>query len=402
MKYEDLRIHDGYTAGRIKRRPQEAVMASSKLTPELLRHYLNYDPETGVWTWVRPASSRVHSGDTAGNVSNGRTHLALTIDGKQERFLAARLAWFWLHGTWPEGNVVPVNGNHLDCSERNLRVESPAETASKGAARPRRGGGTGGIKGVSFDNSRQKWLAYIDRNYKRQVLGRFDTKEQAQAARAAAELANPPSPSLLPDKQSIATAERMRDQIAWKRVIREYGITNWTNANHFHATVGFPPNERSRVGVAREDEVIGPDNWAWTDKPMSIREIGKAKWLRQNRNEYPNRYRAYALKRDFGIDLAAYQEMFVAQKGLCAVCNQPERDTRAGGQKWLAVDHHHETGSIRGLLCAACNTGIGKLGDDPALLRAAADYLERYAQAEPSNIIPLTARGKRNSAPCDP
>jgi hypothetical protein len=374
----------------------EDVMGLSLLTPESLRACLNYDPLTGEWIWVRSSSAKIRPGTRAGNVGgNGRRSITLTVNGKEERHLAHRLAWFWLHDEWPNGNVAPVNGDHLDCSERNLKLESPAQTASKGGARSRRGGASGGIKGVSFDNTRQKWLAYIDRDYKRKVLGRFDTKEQAQAARAAAELETPPSSSLLPDELSIAAAERARDQRAWKRVITEYGVTKWNNAAHFHAVVGFAPSERSRVAPACEEEWIGPDNWCWTDKPMSTREIGKANFLRQNRIEFPDRYRTYALKKNFGIDLPTYQQMFLDQKGLCAVCNQPERDTRAGGQKWLAVDHHHETGAMRGLLCAACNTGLGKFGDDPAILRAAAEYIERFAASIENKIIPITGRGKR-------
>jgi hypothetical protein len=366
----------------------------SRLTPALLRSRLHYDPETGVWTWTSSPSTKIRPGMVAGNVAgNGRRYITLMVDGKDERHLAHRLAWFWLHDEWPDGNIAPVNGNHLDCSRKNLRLESPAQTAAKGGPRPRRG--ASGIKGVSFDNARQKWVAYIHRDYQRKVLGRFDTLEQAQAARAVAELENPPSPSLLPDELSVAVAERARDQRAWKRVISEYGVTNWTNAKHFHADVGFAPNERSRVALVREDEVIGPDNWKWTDKPMSTREVGRANHLRQNRMDFPDRYRGYALRRDFGLDLATYQDMFVAQKGLCAICGQPERDTRAGAQKWLAVDHHHETNAIRGLLCTACNTGLGKMGDDPIRLRAAAEYIERFAAQITDKVVPITGRKGR-------
>lgn len=55
----------------------------------------------------------------------------------------------------------------------------------------------------------------------------------------------------------------------------------------------------------------------------------------------------------------------------CAIC-------RAADER-LFVDHCHKTNRFRGLLCHTCNTGIGQLGDDPELLRAAANYLERVS-----------------------
>lgn len=56
----------------------------------------------------------------------------------------------------------------------------------------------------------------------------------------------------------------------------------------------------------------------------------------------------------------------------CAIC----REELAGGRQ-EHVDHCHESGVVRGILCSECNTGIGKLQDSPALLRVAADYLEK-------------------------
>jgi hypothetical protein len=69
-----------------------------------------------------------------------------------------------------------------------------------------------------------------------------------------------------------------------------------------------------------------------------------------------------------------YFGMLNAQHGLCAVCGQPETHST-----WaLAIDHDHATGRVRGLLCFQCNTMIGKAKDNPAILRAGADYVERH------------------------
>ncbi|WP_079147924.1 endonuclease VII domain-containing protein [Streptomyces thermolilacinus] len=78
-----------------------------------------------------------------------------------------------------------------------------------------------------------------------------------------------------------------------------------------------------------------------------------------------------------------YAEMLASQGGVCAICKQPESD---GGALSVKHDHRCCPGSsrvcgdcVRGLVCRACNHGLGKFRDDPELLRAAAAYLERHA-----------------------
>lgn len=79
----------------------------------------------------------------------------------------------------------------------------------------------------------------------------------------------------------------------------------------------------------------------------------------------------------FGITPEQYEEMLDAQGRVCAICSRPEKviDPRNGRIKALAVDHDHDSGAVRGLLCQNCNKGIGNLGDDPERLMAAAAYL---------------------------
>jgi hypothetical protein len=84
--------------------------------------------------------------------------------------------------------------------------------------------------------------------------------------------------------------------------------------------------------------------------------------------------------RIYGLTPSDYQRMYQSQRGLCAICKQPETMTYRGQVKQLSVDHNHATGEVRGLLCAACNFAIGKFNDNPTLLRAAANYLERDAR----------------------
>ena len=71
------------------------------------------------------------------------------------------------------------------------------------------------------------------------------------------------------------------------------------------------------------------------------------------------------------ITLDQFEELTAAQDGHCALCGRVP--------KQLHVDHDHGTGRVRALLCSTCNTGLGKFGDDPARLRAAADYLDAHS-----------------------
>ena len=78
------------------------------------------------------------------------------------------------------------------------------------------------------------------------------------------------------------------------------------------------------------------------------------------------------LKARFGISLDDYNKMLEEQKGLCLICN----DSISYNGHRLSVDHNHITGKIRGLLCKACNFGLGHFKDNQELLRKAIIYLE--------------------------
>lgn len=79
----------------------------------------------------------------------------------------------------------------------------------------------------------------------------------------------------------------------------------------------------------------------------------------------------------YGITVDDYETMLEQQNGGCAVCGGTIANRGKNSMSRLHVDHDHDTGRVRGLLCHPCNTGIAKFRDDPALLRSAADYIER-------------------------
>lgn len=87
--------------------------------------------------------------------------------------------------------------------------------------------------------------------------------------------------------------------------------------------------------------------------------------------EKRKRHAWLACLKKFSITEEDYQKMFDKQMGLCAICHKPESEIK------LAVDHDHDTGKVRGLLCKRCNMGIGLLGDNPDTLTNAVLYLRR-------------------------
>lgn len=95
-------------------------------------------------------------------------------------------------------------------------------------------------------------------------------------------------------------------------------------------------------------------------------------YQRQWRQRNPDKYRAISrraeLKRKYGITVSDYEGMYAKQEGRCAICKKAE--------EILAIDHCHDSGRVRGLLCKACNRGIGMLQDSPELLESAVRYLK--------------------------
>lgn len=100
--------------------------------------------------------------------------------------------------------------------------------------------------------------------------------------------------------------------------------------------------------------------------------------VRETRIKHPERKRNTALRSNYGLSLSEFNLLLASQDGGCAICGNKE----SGGKhnKNLHVDHDHDSGVVRGILCASCNFAIGLLKDDPELLMRAAMYLQEFRE----------------------
>ncbi len=123
-------------------------------------------------------------------------------------------------------------------------------------------------------------------------------------------------------------------------------------------------------------------NWKASDRDRFL--ASKKDYYDRNKHRWPEykaKHRAtdgarqtafaYRLRKYFNMTVSDYDLMLVDQGDACAICGLVNNDRR------MVVDHCHSTGRVRGLLCSTCNLGLGHFSDEPALLFAALEYLER-------------------------
>lgn len=135
----------------------------------------------------------------------------------------------------------------------------------------------------------------------------------------------------------------------------------------------YDRNQRRKCDSLKEWRKDNPGKVAG----QKARSAAKKPWRRATAAKIadnPNFHREIHYKKDYGITLAQFQTMLERQDGKCHLCG---KDVTLK-QKDAHMDHCHTTGKLRAILCRACNTGIGMLGDSAALLRKAAEYLDEY------------------------
>ncbi len=147
------------------------------LTHERLQEILNYDPETGVFTWRISPRYGISPGDRAGAIS-GKGYRHIQIGGAKYR--CNRLAWFFMKGEWPTHQIDHKNRNRTDDCFDNLRDATGDQNQWNTSAK--RNSKTG-IKGVYWHPKLLKFTADIRVNGRTKHLGVFETLAAAVDAR---------------------------------------------------------------------------------------------------------------------------------------------------------------------------------------------------------------------------
>ena len=130
------------------------------VTLERLKELLSYNPETGDFHRVKFASSNGKKGDKAGYIRKDN-YVQLSIDSTL--YQAHRVAWFYVHGSWPKNLIDHINGNRSDNRICNLREATDAQNQHN---EPLRKSNKSGVKNVFWETRKSSWCVRIYSNNK--------------------------------------------------------------------------------------------------------------------------------------------------------------------------------------------------------------------------------------------
>lgn len=152
------------------------------LTAQQLREVLDYDHSTGQFHWrrrkgVHHTTNVRYAGKPAGHPCKRLGYVLLGINRRLYR--AHRLAWLYIYGQWPEGDLDHINTDKMDNRIANLRIATPSQSMGN-VGKPKHN--TSGLKGAYWDKRAGRWLSQIKHQRKQHHLGYFDTAEEAHAA----------------------------------------------------------------------------------------------------------------------------------------------------------------------------------------------------------------------------
>ena len=117
-----------------------------------------------------------------------------------------------------------------------------------------------------------------------------------------------------------------------------------------------------------------PSSYSYECKECTIKRT-----IEYNKNNSES-VRSQYLKRNYGLTFEEFDTMLSSQDNSCAICGTKEPSKTRGRTRRFHVDHDHETGKVRGLLCKSCNIALGEVDDNIHTLKSMIQYLERHEE----------------------
>ena len=149
-------------------------------------------------------------------------------------------------------------------------------------------------------------------------------------------------------------------------------------------------SREERLAYARDYYVANREQCKARDKAYyrAHREAmieSKRRWRQAHLDEVAERSKSYRLEQKYSLSVEEYDALLAAQGVVCAICGQPETARHRGKVRALAVDHDHNTGQVRGLLCSACNKAVERVDTVPDWSRRVARYLRKARNGTSAN-----------------
>lgn len=151
------------------------------ITADRLREVMDYNPQTGIFTWKKKTCKKVVVGSVAGCLTK-EGYVTIRVDGYL--MTGHRLAWLYVNGELPSKGIDHKNRDKSDNRICNLRICTPVENGQNASLSK---ANKSGITGVFFNKKTGKWVSQITVNRKNIILGAYNSIDEAAASRRAAE-----------------------------------------------------------------------------------------------------------------------------------------------------------------------------------------------------------------------
>lgn len=151
------------------------------LTYERAKELLEYDPKSGILTWLKSPCNWIKNGEIAGSLHKQTGYNYIVID--QKKYKVHRIAWLLHHGEWPKDAIDHIDGNRSNNRLDNLREATYTQNQQNRSLDARN---KSGYTGVSWDKGHQKWIAKICFKRRQRTIGVFSNVEDAAKAYATA------------------------------------------------------------------------------------------------------------------------------------------------------------------------------------------------------------------------